>query len=137
VNFNLVRPSAKSVEYIILSQPRLVKLYNRIDSDVFQARVAGSGRGNVERQLQHCTDRANFLTQDYSDFILNSTLHRAPTDKSGTADLATIDGVGRAPWFPSRRYYEGSIALKILTFEYRVAVLEGSAGAPLAEQPPP
>ena len=66
-----------------------------------------------------------------------SNVHRAPTDKSGTADLATIDGVGRAPWFPIRRYYEGSIALKILTFEYRVAALEGSASAPPAKQTPP
>ena len=57
--------------------------------------------------------------------------------KSVNIALATIDGVGHAPWFPNRRYYEGSIALKIATFEYSVAALEGSAGAPLAEQTPP
>ena len=57
-------------------------------------------------------------------FRRRSKIHRADTDKSGTADLATIDGVGRAPWFPSRRYYEGSVALKIATFEYRVAALD-------------
>ena len=51
--------------------------------------------------------------------------------------LATIDGVGRAPWFPSRPCSAGPIALKLLTFEYSVAAREGPAGAPLAEQPPP
>ena len=57
--------------------------------------------------------------------------------KSVTIALATIDGVGHAPWFPSRQYSGGPIELKLLTFEYSVAALEGSARAPLAEQPPP
>ena len=57
--------------------------------------------------------------------------------KSVNIVLATIDGVGRAPWFPRRRYSGGPIELKLLTFEYSVAALEGSADAPLAEQPPP
>ena len=57
--------------------------------------------------------------------------------KSVNIVLATIDGVGRAPWFPSRRYSGGPIELKLLTFEYSVAALEGSPDAPLAEQPPP
>ena len=51
--------------------------------------------------------------------------------KSVNIVLATIDGVGRAPWFPSRPCSAGPIALKLLTFEYSVAALEGSAGAPL------
>ena len=57
--------------------------------------------------------------------------------KSVNIVLATIDGVGRAPWFPSRRYSGGPIELKLLTFEYSVAALEGSARAPLSEQDPP
>ena len=57
--------------------------------------------------------------------------------KSVNIVLATIDGVGRAPWFPSRPCSAGPIALKIPAFEYSVAALEGSVGAPLAEQQPP
>ena len=56
--------------------------------------------------------------------------------KSVNIVLATIDGVGRAPWFPSRPCSAGPIALKIPAFEYSVAALEGSVGAPLAEQQP-
>ena len=41
VSFNLVRPSAKLVEYMISRPPKLAKLCIRIDSDVFRARVAG------------------------------------------------------------------------------------------------
>ena len=57
--------------------------------------------------------------------------------KSVNIVLATIDGVGRAPWFPSRPCSAGPIALKLLTFEYSVAAREGPAGVPLAERDPP
>ena len=58
---------------------------------------------------------------------------QSPDRRSGIL----IDGAGRAPWFPSRRYSGGPIELKLLTFEYSVAALEGSARAPLSEQDPP
>ena len=57
--------------------------------------------------------------------------------KSVNIVLATIDGVGRAPWFPSRPCSAGPIELKLVTFEYSVAAREGPAGAPLAERDPP